>query len=120
MKLPLSRDPLAGTTTYFVDQPHEDRFYVQTVQDVEPLLDRNQALANDPDYTRAGIKSGWAHAASIPATIQHKLLIEYSGGRPGVYMDDGYWEFVKRKVMTDPDYARFRTAPKTLMRKARA
>jgi len=57
------------------------------VQDVEPYLDSNKALANDDDFTKQGIKEGMWKYASIPVVVQERWLHEYGSEnwpmRPG-------------------------------------
>ena len=45
--------------------------------DVEPILDITKALANDPDYTRQGMKEEWLHYAHLPDAIILKLKVEH-------------------------------------------
>lgn len=46
---------------------------VKHQQDLEPHVEYARRLANDDDYTRQGIKRGWAHAAHIPDVVVVEL-----------------------------------------------
>lgn len=80
--------------------PSEDRFVVNRVQDVEPILERAKALHN------AGIgQSGdWRHAASIPNVIVER------------YCEDAgitFQEFMQnvahmKRLLESPDLSHFR------------
>lgn len=120
MKWLLSSDPLQGTRTYYMEDAHDaERFHIQVVQDCQPSLEYAKARERDGDYTRRGIKKGWAHGAHVPVVVQRDLFVEYSKGDIRARMDDDYWKFVKDRVMTDPAYRDLRTGPKTLMRSVR-
>lgn len=54
-----------------------DTTYVETRQDVEPILDVNKALQNSDEYTKHGMKKEMWHYASIPIVVQMKWLNEY-------------------------------------------
>lgn len=73
----LDHDPETGVTEYFHYDHTTDTSYVETVQDVEPILDINKTLQNDEDYTRKGIKEEMWHFAQIPIWVQMKWLSEY-------------------------------------------
>lgn len=98
-------DPVTRTTVYH-DYDHETKqTTIQTVQDVEPYLERNKRLMSSEDYGKGGIKSGWWHVASIPNSVIEKWLIE-----DGIdVFNKDHWPKVKRKLM-DPDYRYLRTS----------
>lgn len=75
MKRLLGHDPLTGITEYF----HYDNgdVHVETVQDVEPILDHNKNQSNDDELTKDGIKDGMWRYASIPNSVQIRWLSEY-------------------------------------------
>lgn len=73
----LDYDPLTGVTEYFHHDESTNTSYVETVQDVDPILDDNKALANDEEVTKKGIKNGMWKYAGIPIWVQMKWLSEY-------------------------------------------
>jgi hypothetical protein len=73
----LDYDPSTGITEYFHYDHTTDTSYVETIQDVEPILDVNKAEANDPEITKRGIKNGLWRFASVPLWVQMKWLNEY-------------------------------------------
>jgi len=69
-------DPLTGVTELIEFEESVGgglRAHVTTLQNVKPLIDRNQAWANS-GAKDAGIKSGMWHYASIPPLVQLELL----------------------------------------------
>lgn len=80
-------DPINGITEYFHYDPMTKEVHIESVQDVEPVLDMNKNMANDEQYSKDGIKDGAWHYASIPTVIQLKWLNEYGSQdwpmRPG-------------------------------------
>lgn len=76
-KRQLSYDPLTGVEEIFHYDPITDTTYLETKQDVEPILDVNKDLQNDDDYWKKGVKNDMAHYASIPIVVQMKWLSEY-------------------------------------------
>ena len=73
----LDYDPETGVTEYFHYHADTDTTVVETVQDVEPILDKNKGLTNDDDYTKMGIKKEMWHYASVPLVVQMRWLNEY-------------------------------------------
>jgi len=73
MPILFDTDPLTGTVQYFDYDPVNDEFSITTVSDDTPLLDHLQALRNDEDYSKKGIKEEWWHYASIPAVVEVQL-----------------------------------------------
>jgi hypothetical protein len=73
----LDHDSLTGVTEYFSYDASTDTSYIETTQDVEPILDVNKTLQNDPDYSKDGMKKEMWHYASIPIVVQMKWLNEY-------------------------------------------
>jgi hypothetical protein len=73
-----------------------------TWQDVEPYLDRNKALQNEPQ------KSDWGrHIASIPNVIIVKWLNE-EGANVLRMSGDEFKSFIRKKL-NDPDWRHLRT-----------
>lgn len=101
MKKLFNHDPVLGTTEFF----HYDHFtgdvHIETVQDVEPILDWNKELANDTDRTQKGIKEGMWHYASIPIVVQLRWLNDY--GMEAWPMKPGN-EKLLFMLLNDPDW----------------
>ena len=76
---------------------------VRVTQDVEPILDRNQALANHND--------GWNGDRTMRrvASIPNVVLDRYR--RKGINLLRPEFRDDLRKLMNDSDYRKLRTAP---------
>ena len=84
---------------------NDRKIIARSVQDVEPILERNKALRSVPQ------RSDWGrHVASIPNVILVKWLNEeYVSGNVGLRMyTTEFNELVQRKLQ-DPDWAYLRT-----------
>jgi len=77
MKRILSHDKQTGLTEIFHHDEMTDTTVIETVQDVEHVMDHTKKLANDTQYTRDGMKEGWLHYAHIPDSIIVKLKMEH-------------------------------------------
>jgi hypothetical protein len=77
----------------------------QSIQDVEPILERNKILRSMPQ------KSGWGrHVASIPNVILVRWLNEeHARGRTGLRLFTREFEEVVKRKLADPDWAYLRT-----------
>lgn len=73
----LDHDSETGVTEWFHYDPLTGDVHIETVQDVEPILDVNKALANDEEFTKQGIKDEMWKYARIPNWVQVKWLNEY-------------------------------------------
>jgi hypothetical protein len=87
MKRLLDHDETTGVTEVFhYDHVTGDAF-IETLQDVDGILDGNKALQNSDDYTKHGMKNDMLHFASIPIVVQMRWLAEYGSEswpmRPG-------------------------------------
>lgn len=84
------------------DEP-EEKLIVETIQDVEPILEHNKALLNDGDgYTPS---RELRRAASIPNIVVHQWLQE------GINVfDRADWPKVAARL-DSPEWAHLRTAP---------
>ena len=67
-------DPLTGIWTTIGSQ--DDKLVVKYDGEVGDSLDYSKELANDDDYSRAGIKNGWWHAFHIPPVIAMKMIVD--------------------------------------------
>ena len=76
MKRLLDHDPLTGVTNYFHYDEHNDISTIETVQDVDGVLDMTQRVRNDNDATKKGIKGGWWHYAHLPDIVILKMIQE--------------------------------------------
>ena len=84
---------------------NDRKIIARSVQDVEPILERNKALRSVPQ------RSDWGrHIATIPNVILVKWLNEeYISGNVGLRMyTTEFNELVQRKLQ-DPDWAYLRT-----------
>ena len=99
----LEHDPLLGKTVYHHYDYESDITRIETVYDVEPVLNLNKERAKTDEYEKKGIKSGWWHAGTIPNGVIAKWLEE------GInFYDKNDWPAVKRKL-NSPDYRYLRT-----------
>ncbi len=106
----LSFDPFTGMRVWFDYDAAEDEtqlYYEQEEQLVEEILSDNKSMANDPEYTRNGIRDSMWHYASIPVGVVTKWLIEDG---IDVYKKE-HWPAVGRKL-NDPEYAYLKTTRK--------
>jgi hypothetical protein len=102
-----SYDATTGMSVYFDYNELTDEVTLEYEQDVQPLLDANKVQANEPEFTRQGIKQEMWKYASIPVGLQMKWLVEEG---LDVY-DDNAWPQIFRKL-NDPAYAYLKTTHK--------
>jgi len=101
-RISLGKDPLTGIENFHSYDPDTNITYIEAVQDVEPIIERNKALANT-EHGQIGRKQCWWHAASIPNVVIAQWLKE------GVnFYDKEHWPAVKRKL-NSPEYRYLRT-----------
>lgn len=77
MKRLLEYDPVTKTKTWFEGDGYGG-FHIAQEQDVEGIINYCQALKNDSEYKKKGIKEDWYHFATIPNTILHEILIKHN------------------------------------------
>jgi hypothetical protein len=77
MKRLFDYDAFTGVTEIFHYDELTGDAHIETRQDVGPALDQNRALANDSEYTNAGIKNEMWHYAFIPIVVQLQWLKKY-------------------------------------------
>lgn len=65
-------DPITGLTEYFDHDDQSGRSLIRTVEDVEPLLERNKALARD-NLADGQNSDSFKLYASIPMTVVMEL-----------------------------------------------
>lgn len=96
-------DPLLGHTEYFHYDPETDGFAIETVADVEPLIEVNKYLHNN-----APLRWGeWSHVATLPSVIVTQLINEGILAGPGKVIDRDRF----KKWLNDRDNRAFRTRP---------
>jgi len=67
-------DPDTGITEYFDYDPFKDQVVITTAQDVSLMLDRMQAIRNNPEIWAKGVKESFAMYASLPPVVQTELM----------------------------------------------
>lgn len=104
MKRLLDRDPLTGTEEWFHYDESDDTFVIQTLQNIDPLVEHNKAKFNEFSSARDpwGDKIGHStHVATIDLNTYLRLV------REGVWRDNE----AKKRWLNDPANAVFRTRP---------
>lgn len=99
----LSYDPLNGISTYHSYDNETDTSTLIYTGDCQPVLEANKARANDPDFSKKGIKEEFWLYASIPTMLQLKWLIEEGidvykerdAGRVSQKLEDPEFRFLK-------------------------
>ena len=91
--------------TYFHFDPNGKEFAVETVQDVEPILENNKRLQTERQ------KSDWGrHVASIPNVIMTKWLNEeYARGNVTIKMFGPEMDALVERKLKDPEWKWLRT-----------
>lgn len=84
----------------------EKLIVAETMQDVEPILERNKALQGEAQ------RSDWGkHVASIPNVILVKWLNEeYARGNTKIRMFTPEFDALIARKLLDPDWSHLRTA----------
>lgn len=100
----LSYDPAAQIATYHHYDDSTKITSIERVQNIEPILERNKALANT-EHEKKGIKNSWWHAGIIPLTVIEEWLKE---GVDAFSEDPWHRKKVKQKL-NSPDYRYLRT-----------
>ena len=104
MKRLFDFDPLTGVTQWFHYNEATGDWGLESVQDVEPIIESNKAMQKDENYSKDGIKREWWHAARIPVVIQEKWLREEG---IDVFKTE-HWPRLKKKL-NDPDWMYLKT-----------
>lgn len=93
-------DPITGVSQEFEESHDGKEFTIATMQDIEPVLQRNLDLRNCFDE-RADWKGDVHHVASIPNVVMDDLF------RKGIAQDPERF----KQWLNDPDNRMFRTRP---------
>jgi hypothetical protein len=93
-----SHDPEFGVTKFWHADDESDKCWIETVQDIEPLLKDAYECRKETQGTRWG---DGAHVAYIPAFA---LAEAYASGNQ---INPDYW----RRWLNDPNNVRYRTRP---------
>lgn len=84
-----------------------DRLVVERWQDVEPYIEAYKEQAKAEINRKSDFRKKW----SLPPIEQIKFYDRYAAGdtmnKP---MNQDFWEWVDKQIMSDPDYAVFRTS----------
>jgi hypothetical protein len=103
----VDHDPLTGITTLMEYHADTDITVVSREQDVEPYLEMNKALQNDPEYSRKGMKEGWWHYAFYPDVVIEKFRREH-----GVDIFNPDHAKKKFELLNRPEYKYLKTTTK--------
>ena len=96
-------DEFSGITEWYMYDDETDGFIIESVQDVEPLVELNKSLYNDTEkHTKYG---EWTRIASIPPVIVMELAKQGILSPAGAILDDKRY----RKWLNDSDNRCFRT-----------
>ena len=102
----VDHDPETGMAVWHEHDELTDATTIEHVQDCEPILEANKALANAEDRGFTSKARELRRAASIPSAVVLKWLVE-----EGIdVMNPDHWPAVRRKL-NDPEWRHLRTAP---------
>jgi hypothetical protein len=96
----LDFQPDTGIRELFYYDPDRDRFRIETIQDIDPILEKNRSGRNETDE-RANWKGDLHHIGSIPLVTYYKLM------REGI-LDD---QKAMKRWLNDPVNRVFRSRP---------
>jgi hypothetical protein len=94
-----------GAAEFLVHDEAEDRFAVETVADIGPVIERNKSLIAADDGGWSPTRE-WRRVASFPPVV-----IEIFKRRWGADPLARGNEALLRRLLNDPDLRHFRTAP---------
>lgn len=103
----LSKDPITGLITFHQYDEHTDETVISYAADSTPVIERNKALKNEPDYWKKGVKAEFAHFANIPVMVQMDWLVNKKVDI--LKRDDGKKMF---RLLNDPDYSDLKVTTK--------
>ena len=105
----MSKKSVIGYSDYRRTDLHvdevDDTFTVNTVQDVEPIVEVNKRKFNDyGDKLSMGKRGEWHHAASVPFNIWEQWMKDTNGA---IEKDSK----LLARYLNDPDNKYFKVAP---------
>lgn len=109
MKRLFDRDEFQGITEIFHYDEATKTVHIETLQDVQPILDQNKSLQNDDDFTKKGIKNEFWKYANIPVVVQLRWLQKY--GPENDPMKKGNEKLLFR-LLNDPEWRYLKTTNK--------
>lgn len=92
-------NPMTGETQWFHYDETNDTFLIESVQDLEPMVEAAKASFNS--YSGNERWGNGRHVAYIPNVFMQELMIS------GKIKDKDYM----RRWLNNPDHAAFRTSP---------
>ena len=94
---------MSDLITSFKHHASDDSLVIVNTQDVEPYLEENKLRRE-----ARTVGKDWKHKWHLPNVFIEKFFLEYTGGvfRP---MNEEFYRWVDKKVMSDPDLSKFRT-----------
>ena len=99
---------LPGVRQRYIDGfANDTQFHRQTVQDVEPILDRNKALQSEDGFDA---DRSMRRVASIPATVYYDWLEEWRNSGQLAIGDVGRERELIKARLRNPDFKNFRTS----------
>ncbi len=103
----IDRDPITGEAVWYQYTASDDSAVITHTQEVDFIIDRNIASANDEAKTARGIKQDWWKYAEIPNIVWIKWKQE-----KGVDIFDKGQKKELFKLLNDPEYAYLKTTRK--------
>lgn len=101
----IERDPMSGIAEYHHYDPATDRTVIETVQDVEPILEFNKARQNAED-------GGWSPTRELrrAATIPDIVILKWRNELGIDVFNRDHWPAVKR-LLNSNEWRHLRSAP---------
>ena len=96
----LDYDELTGIETIHHYDEVTGKTYIEYIQDVQTVVDRNKELAKT-DYQKHGAKNEFMHAATIPPVVELQWRQKY--GIKDIYSEE-YWPKIKRLLNNEYKY----------------
>lgn len=104
IKTLIDQDPWTRTQTWHYYDPNTDETFIQEVQDVQPYIERNKLLYNNPELHKKDPDG--RYVASIPNGVQLRWMKEY-----GVNVHNKeHWPRVRR-LLNSPEWRYLKVVP---------
>lgn len=100
----LSYDPVTGISEWHMYDPATDQTHIRMCQDVEDILDRNQALMNQGD-------GGWDSEKMFKRVGSIPLVKLREFRNKGINLLNPEFKDELAKFFNDPDHSKTRTGP---------